>query len=381
MTDLPSESVACVVTSPPYWQIKDYGSAGQIGHAQALHAYLGDLLRVWTECFRAVCEGGRLCVNIGDQFARASLYGRYRVIPLHAEVICQCVSLGFDYLGSIIWRKKTTMNTSGGATVMGSYPYPPNGIVEIDFEYILLFKKPGARRKVDATVKKSAEMSRDEWKSWFSGHWDVGGARKDGHDAPFPDEIPRRLIRMFSFPGDTILDPFLGAGTTARVALELHRSVVGYEISERYVDLAMENITAQAGLSGGTAELRQASGGTAPPAPGASWHPRTPDLALAEEPKKAKEAPTLHTVVSVEADCSLRLDTGAAVAFRGLRIERPDAARAYLTQRVLRKKVFLMDARGTEEDPVIRARVVLKNRISINAQLLKMGVAVLIEGG
>ncbi len=200
MPEVAAASVALIVTSPPYWRIKDYGEPGQIGHGQTLHQYLGDLLTVWRECFRVGRPGSRLCVNIGDQFARASEYGRYRVIPLHAEIICQCAACGYDYLGSIVWRKKTTMNTSGGAVVMGSYPYPPNGIVEIDFEYILLFKKPGARPPVPAALRASAAMTREEWKSWFSGHWSVAGARKKGHEASFPEEIPRRLIRMFSLP-------------------------------------------------------------------------------------------------------------------------------------------------------------------------------------
>src|SRR6185312_14715765 len=108
------------ITSPPYWQIKDYGAAGQIGFGQSLHDYLLDLSRVWVECFRVLRPGRRLCVNIGDQFARTAVYGRYKIIPLHAEVIAQCECAGFDYLGAIIWQKKTTMNPSGGAVIMGS---------------------------------------------------------------------------------------------------------------------------------------------------------------------------------------------------------------------------------------------------------------------
>jgi modification methylase len=373
MDDVPPQSVALVVTSPPYWQIKDYGAPGQIGHGQGLHAYLYDLFRVWKECFRVIAPGGRLCVNVGDQFARARLYGRYRVIPLHAEIIGQCASLGFDYLGAIVWRKKTTMNTSGGATVMGSYPYPPNGIVEIDFEYILLFKKPGAGRKATAEMKRGAAMSRDEWKSWFSGHWEVGGARKNGHDAPFPEEIPRRLIRMFSFPDDTVLDPFLGTGTTAAVAVELERNAIGYEINERYLHMAMDRIGPLFSARMKEAHMAETELGREPPAAESSWRPHVPDLALAEGAEEPVETPPLHSVTAVEEDCSLRLDTGERVTFAGLRIERPDAALAYLRQRVLRKKVFLLHAHG--EGGAVRARVLLKNRICINAQLLKMGAA------
>jgi DNA modification methylase len=131
-------------------------------------------------------------------------------------VVCQACAIGFDFMGSIIWQKKTTMNTSGGAVVMGSFPYPPNGIVELDYEHIHIFKKPGPPKKVARAVRDASAMTKEEWKSFFSGHWSIGGARRRGHVAPFPVEIPRRLIRMFSFVGDTVLDPFIGTGTTAR---------------------------------------------------------------------------------------------------------------------------------------------------------------------
>jgi DNA modification methylase len=128
MEEVADASVELIVTSPPYWHIKDYLVEGQIGFGQSLHEYLTDLYRVWKESLRVLRPGRRLCINIGDQFARASIYGRYKIIPLHAEVISQCEELGFDFMGSIIWQKRTTMNTTGGAPIMGSYPYPPNGL-------------------------------------------------------------------------------------------------------------------------------------------------------------------------------------------------------------------------------------------------------------
>jgi modification methylase len=382
MPEVPSGSVPLIVTSPPYWQVKDYGIRGQIGHGQGLHAYLGDLARVWGECHRAAAPAGRLCVNIGDQFARAALYGRYRVIPLHAEVIGQCVACGFDYLGAVIWRKKTTMNTSGGATVMGSYPHPANGIVEIDFEFILLFRKPGRARKVAKALKESAAMTRDEWKCWFSGHWDVAGARKRGHEAPFPDEIPRRLIRMFSFPGDLVLDPFLGTGTTARVAVELGRNAVGYEISPEFSRMAHEQVRPKAACvelraRGGCAPARGGADRARAASPGPSngaWAPRVPDLAVAADARAPRPPRRLHTVAAVREDCSLVLDDGTRVVFEGLRIENVADAVSYLRQRVLKKKVSL-DAVQSAGDGVVRARVALKNRISINSQLVKLGAA------
>ena len=390
MPELADGSIELVVTSPPYWQIKDYGSAGQIGFGQSLHDYLRDLQQVWAECFRVLHEGGRLCVNIGDQFARASLYGRYRVIPLHAEIICQCAETGFDFMGSIIWRKKTTMTTTGGAVVMGSYPYPPNGIIEIDFEYILILKKPGTPRKAPREIKTRAALSKEEWKSWFSGHWDVGGARKDGHEAPFPDEIPRRLIRMFSFPGDTVLDPFAGRGTTAKVALAQGRNAVGYEIRADFLPPARgqadlfgealavvrpgrkEDRPMGSGETAGGADARRRP--VTHPLSRPPNRPRISDMAPVDHGAGAAPGPLLHTVTAVRPDCSLVLDSGLVVQFLGLEIQDSEAALDYLRERVLKKKVFLRD-QCAGSGSAVRARIVLKNRISINAQLVKSGAA------
>jgi DNA modification methylase len=378
MPELAADSIDLVVTSPPYWQIKDYGSPGQIGFGQSLHEYLRDLQQVWTECFRVLREGARLCVNIGDQFARASVFGRYCVIPLHAEIICQCAEAGFDSMGSIIWRKKTTMNTTGGAVVMGSYPYPPNGVVEIDFEYILLFKKPGKGRLPSREARELSVLTREEWKSWFSGHWQVGGARKDGHDAPFPEEIPRRLIRMFSFTGDTVLDPFVGRGTTAEAALAAGRNAVGYEIRADF----LRNARGRHGeLFGGTFNVivPDRSGLPASSASEAgSRGPRIPDMVPAAPTAGVKPLPPMHTVTEIRPDCSLVLESGVTVSLLGLEILDGAAALAYLKERVLKKKVFLKDE-CEGEGSVLRARIILKNRISINAQLVKSGAARAVE--
>ena len=242
MTEVEDASIDLVVTSPPYWQIKDYGVPGQIGYGQSLHEYLKDLYHTWRECFRVLREGARLCINIGDQFARAAVYGRYKVIPLHAEFINQCEQIGFDFLGAIIWQKKTTMNPSGGAIVMGSYPFPPNGIVEIDYEFIQIFKKPGQSKKVSKEIKAASRLTKEEWKEYFAGHWHFGGARQVGHEAMFPEELPRRLIRMFTFRAIRCLDPFLGSGTTVKVALDLGRNAVGYEINPDFLEAIPQKI-------------------------------------------------------------------------------------------------------------------------------------------
>ena len=241
MREVQDESIHLVVTSPPYWQLKDYGSDSQIGFYDTYEGYLSSLNQVWQECYRVLYPGCRMVVNIGDQFARAATYGRYKVIPIREEIIRYCESMGFDYMGAIIWQKKTTMNTTGGASVMGSFPYPRNGMVEIDYEFILLFKKLGkSPNDVDKDVKENSKMTKEEWRQYFTGHWNFAGAKQDKHIAMFPEELPRRVIRMFSFVGETVLDPFLGSGTTTKVAASLGRNSIGYEINREYLSVIKE---------------------------------------------------------------------------------------------------------------------------------------------
>ena len=210
MEEVPDESVHLVVTSPPYWQLKDYGNGSQIGFDDNYQDYINNLNLVWNECRRVLHTGCRLCVNIGDQFARSVYYGRYKVIPIRTEIIRFCETVGFDHMGAIIWQKVTTTNTTGGATVMGSYPFPRNGILKIDYEFILVFKKPGKAPQVGKEIKQQSRMTPEEWNEYFSGHWNFPGEKQDKHLAMFPEELPRRLIKMFTFAGDTVLDPFLG---------------------------------------------------------------------------------------------------------------------------------------------------------------------------
>jgi len=235
MDYLENNAVQLAITSPPYWQLKDYGTENQIGYHESYESYINNLNLVWKECYRVLENGCRLCVNIGDQFARSVYYGRYKVIPIRTEIIKFCESIGFDYMGAIIWQKKTTTNTTGGASLMGSYPNPRNGVLSIDYEFILLFKKLGIPNKPNKERKAESAMTTEEWKKYFSGHWDFGGAKQDGHIAIFPDELPHRLIKMFSFVGDTVLDPFLGSGTTSLAAKKLNRNSVGYEINNEFI--------------------------------------------------------------------------------------------------------------------------------------------------
>ena len=242
MGELKDNSVHLIVTSPPYWQLKDYGDKNQIGFNDSYENYINNLNLVWSECFRVLHDGCRLCINIGDQFARSVYYGRYKVIPIHSEIIKFCETLGFDFMGQIIWQKQTTMNTSGGGAVMGSFPHPRNGIVKLDFEYILLFKKLGDAPKPTREQKENSVMTNDEWNTYFNGHWYFNGAKQDKHLAMFPEELPARLIKMFSFPNETILDPFMGSGTTALVAKKLNRNSVGYEINSEFIPIIKEKI-------------------------------------------------------------------------------------------------------------------------------------------
>jgi len=235
MTELEDKSVDLVITSPPYWQLKDYGTENQIGYNDSYEEYINNLNLVWKESYRVLNNGCRLCVNIGDQFARAVYYGRYKVIPIRTEIIKFCEAIGFDYMGAIIWQKKTTSNTTGGASLMGSYPTPRNGILSIDYEFILLFKKLGTPIKPTKELKERSKMTKEEWKEYFAGHWNFGGTKQDGHIAMFPEELPKRLIKMFSFVGDVVLDPFLGSGTTSLAARNLNRNSVGYEINLDFI--------------------------------------------------------------------------------------------------------------------------------------------------
>ena len=242
MSELKDQSVHLIVTSPPYWQLKDYGSDKQIGFNDSYEQYINHLNLVWKECHRVLHDGCRLCINIGDQFARSVYYGRYKVIPIHSEIIRFCETIGFDFMGQIIWQKTTTTNTTGGAAVMGSFPHPRNGIVKLDFEYILLFKKQGIAPKPTLEQKELSAMSNEEWNTYFNGHWYFNGAKQDKHLAMFPEELPKRLIRMFSFPQETVLDPFMGSGTTASVARKLDRNSIGYEINPEFIPLIKSKI-------------------------------------------------------------------------------------------------------------------------------------------
>jgi site-specific DNA-methyltransferase (adenine-specific) len=244
MIELKDNSMHLIVTSPPYWQLKDYGSINQIGFHESYESYINNLNLVWRECYRVLHDGCRLCINIGDQFARSVYYGRYKVIPIRQEIIKFCEAVGFDYMGAIIWQKVTTSNTTGGGIQMGSYPYPRNGILKLDYEFILIFKKLGNAPKPTKEQKEASKMTAEEWNIFFAGHWNFTGARQTNHIAMFPEELPRRLIKMFSFLGENILDPFGGSGTTALAAKNLGRNSATFEINPEFIPVLREKIGA-----------------------------------------------------------------------------------------------------------------------------------------
>jgi DNA modification methylase len=243
MSEVANKSVNLIVTSPPYWQLKDYGTDTQIGYHDSYESYINNLNLVWSECYRVLANGCRLCINIGDQFARSVYYGRYKVIPIREEIIKFCENVGFDYMGAIIWQKVTTTNTSGGGVQMGSYPYPRNGILKIDYEFILVFKKLGEAPKPTKEQKELSRMTAEEWNTYFAGHWNFAGARQNSHIAMFPEELPKRLIKMFSFIGETVLDPFAGSGTTSLAARNLNRNSVGYEINPEFIPIIKDKLS------------------------------------------------------------------------------------------------------------------------------------------
>jgi len=238
MDDLADETIDLAITSPPYWCLKDYGHRGQIGFQQTYDDYLASLRAVMAEVLRVLRPGCRFALNIGDQYLRAAEHGRYRIQPLPADLTVIGRDLGFDFMGSIIWKKISTTKTSGGGQLMGSIYYPRDGQITYEHEFILLFRKQGKSRRPTAEIREKSRLTKEERLKWFRGVWDdVAPDRQKSHVAMFPVELPRRLIRMYSFWGETVLDPFLGSGTTSLAAALEGRNSVGYEINPEFEEL------------------------------------------------------------------------------------------------------------------------------------------------
>ena len=393
MAELQNKSVHLVITSPPYWQLKDYGTSDQIGFDDSYEDYINNLNLVWKECFRVLNDGCRLCINIGDQFARSVYYGRYKIIPIRTEIIKFCETIGFDYMGAIIWQKATTMNTTGGATIMGSFPYPRNGIIKLDYEFILIFKKLGEAPFVSREIKEKSKMSKEDWNQYFTGHWNFNGAKQGKHLAMYPEELPKRLIKMFSFVGDTILDPFLGSGTTTLAAKNLDRNSVGFEINKKFLPIIKEKIGANKDelFKGATFEIVEQKNKVVDFKDEISKLPYIfKDLIKFSrkiDPKKLKfgskidstnsERVDLYSVKQVINPEKILLNNDLMIKLIGIRTKKEmfDKAMEFLQTKLKNQRVFMkFDNSKYDNENNLLCYLYLQNKTFINAHLIKAGL-------
>lgn len=394
MIELKDESIHLVVTSPPYWQLKDYGTENQIGFHDDYETYINHLNLTWQECHRVLHKGCRLCINIGDQFARSVYYGRYKVIPIHSEIIKFCETIGFDFMGSIIWQKATTMNTTGGGSVMGSFPHPRNGIVKLDFEYILLFKKQGTAPKPTTEQKALSAMTTEEWNTYFNGHWYISGVRQEGHLAMFPEELPHRLIKMFSFSGENVLDPFMGSGTTALAAKRLGRNSCGYEINPNFLPIIEKKLGVHENILFDEARIDFVKQNNLPtdfekniqqlPYIFKDTHKLDKKIDIkqlqfgskidAESTTKREELFTVKEIISPEL---VVLNNNMTVRLLGIKqdFSKNGNANDFLKSKTKGKKVFLKyDALKHDENNNLLVYMYLENKTFLNAHLIKQGL-------
>ena len=384
-------SVHLIITSPPYWQLKDYGNDGQIGFHDSYESYINNLNAVWTECYRVLHDGCRLCINIGDQFARSVYYGRYKVIPIRTEIIRFCEMLGMDYMGAVIWQKQTTMNTTGGGAVMGSFPYPRNGILKIDYEFILIFKKQGKAPVPTVEQKKLSEMTKEEWNAYFASHWNFGGAKQDGHIAVFPEELPRRLIKMFSFAGETVFDPFMGSGTTALSARNLQRNSIGYEINPDFKQYYEQKVVSSLSFDGASYSFECDNSefeikDKMKTLPYLFCDPHKMDSKIdikqlqfgSKINKNSKEREEYFSVKTILSPNTVILNNGLTIRLLGIK-EKPSVngnATKFLIEKTKGRKVFLRyDAVKYDDNDVLLCYLYLDNKTFINAHMLKNGLA------
>jgi DNA modification methylase len=247
LSAIPSNSVHLVVTSPPYWTLKDYrDTEGQLGHVIEYDEFLGEIEKVWRETLRVLVPGGRLVCVVGDVcLSRRQNHGRHTVVPLHSSISEQCRQIGFDGLSPIIWHKiaNAVFEAEGNGGGFLGKPYEPNAVIKNDIEYLLMLRKPGGYRSPSLETRLLSLISAANHRIWFQQIWTgVTGASTRNHPAPFPLELAERLIRMFSFVGDTVLDPFVGTGTTSLAAAQFGRNSIGVEIDEHYLKLSAERV-------------------------------------------------------------------------------------------------------------------------------------------
>ncbi|MET0531801.1 MAG: site-specific DNA-methyltransferase [Microvirga sp.] len=244
---IPDGSVHLVVTSPPYWTLKAYvDNDRQMGAIQEYETFLDELDKVWAECYRVLAPGGRICCVVGDVCVPRKKIGRHLVMPLHADIQVRSRAVGFDCLTPILWHKIANGVTEAEGNGAGFYgkPYQPGAVVKNDIEYILFMRKGGSYRTPSHLQKALSMLTKQEMQSWWRSIWtDVKGAStRGGHPAPYPAELAERLVRMFSFAGDTVLDPFAGTGSTNAAALEAGRNSIGNEIEEAYLQIAHKRL-------------------------------------------------------------------------------------------------------------------------------------------
>jgi DNA modification methylase len=244
---LDDASIHLVVTSPPYWNLKRYNeNPDQLGHIQDYETFLFELEKVWRHVYRVLVPGGRLVCVVGDVCVARRNFGRHLVFPLHADICVMCRRIGFDNLNPIIWHKiaNASYEVENGSKFLGK-PYEPNAIVKNDMEFILMQRKPGGYRKPTNAQREASRIDKEDFDRWFRQIWNITGASTKQHPAPFPLELATRLVRMFSFTGDTVLDPFCGSGTTMIAALRSGRNSIGVEIDPEYCRMAARFLKAE----------------------------------------------------------------------------------------------------------------------------------------
>ncbi len=234
------ESVHLVLTSPPYWTLKKYNeNPNQLGSVSDYESFLKQLKSAWQEAYRILVPGGRLVCVVGDVCLSRKKHGRHVVVPLHADICVTCRKIGFDNLNPVIWYKisNASFEANNGSKFLGK-PYEPNAIIKNDIEFILMQRKPGGYRKPTEEQRRLSKIDKDKFNEWFRQFWTITGASTRNHPAPYPLELANRLVRMFSFWGDTVLDPFCGSGTTMLAAMKCGRNSIGIEIDREYCRMA-----------------------------------------------------------------------------------------------------------------------------------------------
>jgi DNA modification methylase len=254
MSFIQDNSVHLVVTSPPYWNLKEYEKGeNQLGIIEDYERFIEELAKVWTECYRILVPGGRIVCVVGDVCLSRRKYGRHVVMPLHSDIAVSCRKIGFDNINPILWHKVS--NASFEANTSTSFlgkPYEPNAIIKNDVEYILMQRKPGGYRKPTDMQREKSRIDKNDYDEWFKQIWTIGGASTKNHPAPFPLELATRLIKMFSFYGDTVVDPFCGSGTTIHAAINSERNSIGVEVEGKYCRMIFDRMNRIDLLSAGS---------------------------------------------------------------------------------------------------------------------------------